>query len=91
LTLLEAMAAGLPIAATDVGGNPEVVEHGQTGLLSPRRDAGSLAVNLLRVLRDPTLRRAFGDAGRARVRERFSRRRMLDAYAGHYRAMAGET
>ncbi len=87
VTLLEAMAAGVPIAATDVGGNGEVVEHGVTGLLSPRRDADALAANLLRLLRDPGLRRRLADAGRRRLRERFTQARMHEAYARRYDAM----
>lgn len=84
LTVLEAMEAGLPIAATDVGGNGEAIVHGQTGLLSPRQDATALAANMLALLRDPALRRRMGDAGRARLGAQFNRQRMIEAYEGLY-------
>lgn len=87
VTLLEAMAAGLPIAATDVGGNGEVVEHGSTGLLSPRGDAAQLARHLMHLLRDPALRRAMGAAARQRLLDHFTQRRMHDAYARLYDEM----
>jgi glycosyltransferase involved in cell wall biosynthesis len=89
VTLLEAMGCGLPIAATDVGGNGEVVEPGITGLLSPRGDAAGLAHNLAALLRDPALRRRLGDAGRARLLERFTRQQMHRRYAEIYGEMLG--
>jgi glycosyltransferase involved in cell wall biosynthesis len=72
LALLEAMAAGLPVIATAVGGLPEVVEHDKTGLLIPPRDAEALAGALTRLLADPAWARELGDHARDHVREHFS-------------------
>jgi glycosyltransferase involved in cell wall biosynthesis len=77
---LEAMAHGIPVVATAVGGVPEVVSDGQTGFLVPREDAEGLASRVLTLLKDATLRRTFGHAARAEVAVRFSpesRRRAL--------------
>jgi len=68
----EAMAAGLPVVATAASGTPELVRHGETGLLSPVDDRTALAANLVAVLRDAELRRRLGEAGRARARAEFS-------------------
>ncbi|MEM9790782.1 MAG: glycosyltransferase [Planctomycetota bacterium] len=87
VTLLEAMAARLPIVATDVGGNAEVVEHGRTGLLAPRQDGRGLADALDRLLADADRRTAMGDAGRARCLSHFHRDRMHRDYEAVYRAM----
>ena len=89
VTLLEAMATGLPIAATDVGGNPEVVEHGTTGLLSPRGDHNALAANLVTLLQDPAQRQAFGRAGRARLLDVFTQDRMHREYTELYGQLFG--
>ena len=83
LTILEAMAAGLPVVATPVGGNPEVVVDQETGLLVPAR-ARSLAEAVLGLLHDPRRRRVMGDAARWRVIRHFSIARMVDDYARAY-------
>jgi L-malate glycosyltransferase len=71
-TLLESMAAGVPVVATRVGGNPEAVEEGVTGLLVPPRDAEALAEAIQGLLERPALAAQFGQAGRERVRRLFS-------------------
>lgn len=88
LTLLEAMARGLPCIATDVGGNPEVVRDHVTGLLVPVREPQSLAEALLRLHSDRQLRRRLGEAGRARVLERFEIRGMVRQYEDLYQGQA---
>ena len=75
--LLEGMAAGLPVVATAVGGTPDVVVDGVTGLLVPPRDPPALAEAVVRLLRDPDLRHRMGEAGRHRVEEHFSLERMV--------------
>lgn len=72
IVLLEAMAAGKPCIATRTGGVGEVVQHGKTGLLVPVGDARALGEALRRVLDDPALAEALGEAGRQRVREGFT-------------------
>lgn len=72
LVVLEAMAARRPVVATSVGGTPELVVDGETGLLVPPRDAGALADALRRLTGDRALRERMGEAGYRRVRERFS-------------------
>jgi len=76
LALLEAMAAGLPVIATAVGGTPEVVTDGVTGLLIPPRDAAALAGALERLLGDPAGARQLGENARRHVREHFSLERL---------------
>ena len=90
VTLLEAMAARLPIAATDVGGNEEVVADGVAGLLSPRGDHEALGRHLSRLLSDAELRYRLGDAGRQRVLETFTQQQMHTRYASIYEAMLNE-
>jgi glycosyltransferase involved in cell wall biosynthesis len=80
LTLLEAMAARKPIVATRVGGNPEVVIDGQTGLLVPSKDPQALATAILKVANDPAFRKQLGQAGRVRVESAFSQEQMVAQY-----------
>jgi sugar transferase (PEP-CTERM/EpsH1 system associated) len=70
--ILEAMSASLPVVATAVGGTPEVVVDGVTGLLVPPRDPDTLAQAITCLLRDPDLRRKMGRAGRERGEQHFS-------------------
>jgi L-malate glycosyltransferase len=76
-SLLDAMACAKPVVATTAGGIPEVVADGETGLLVPPRDHHALADAIVRLLNDAGLRTRLGEAGRARVRERFSADRMV--------------
>ena len=72
IVLTEAMAAGLPVVAPAAGGPCEIVADGVTGLLFPPDDAAGAAARVVSLLRDPEAARSMGEAGRARVRERFS-------------------
>jgi glycosyltransferase involved in cell wall biosynthesis len=84
LALLEAMGSGLPVVATAVGGVPEVVVDGESGLLVPPDDAAALALALSRLARDAGLRERLGAAARRRVLERFSLSAAARAYARIY-------
>jgi len=71
------MRAGLPVAATDVGGVREAVTHGITGFLSPKGDVESMRMHLARLIADPVLRRETGARGRRSYLENFTLDRML--------------
>jgi len=86
LTILEAMAAGLPVVATRVGGTPEVVE-GSCGRLVPSRDAAALAAALSELAGAPALRASLGLAARARAESKFTLNRMVADYADVYRQL----
>lgn len=77
---LEAMAAGLPIIATDVGGACEQILHGETGLLAPPREPAPFGEALLELVVDRNKRIQFGDAARRRAHESFSVERMVRDY-----------
>ena len=88
-SLLDAMACARPIVATRAGGIPEIVEDGVNGLLVQPRDHAAMAAAIVRMLKDAGLRRRMGDAGFARVRERFTVERMVAATAAQYARVAG--
>ncbi len=79
LTILEAMAAGLPVVSTRVGGVADLVVHQQTGYLVPAGDAEELA-SAMHYYLDPVVAASHGAAGRARIREHFSIHSMVEAY-----------
>jgi sugar transferase (PEP-CTERM/EpsH1 system associated) len=83
-TILEAMATALPVIATRVGGNAELVDDGRTGALVPPDDVDALAQALLRMATDPARAAAMGRAGRAEVERRFSLQAMVAAYHALY-------
>jgi len=71
--ILEAMAHGLPVVSTRLGGIAEAIVHGESGMLADQDDVGGLADHLGRLLEQPDLRERIGEAGRRRVAERFER------------------
>jgi glycosyltransferase involved in cell wall biosynthesis len=90
MALLEAMASGLPVLATEVSGTREVVEPGVSGLLVPPGDVDRLAAGLrelLRIARTPEATRAMGRAARQRVVERYGVRAQAAAHAALYRSI----
>jgi glycosyltransferase involved in cell wall biosynthesis len=89
MTLLEAMAAGLPCIVTDVGGNPEIVVAGQTGYVVASDDDAALAEKILLLGRDGELRQRVGIAGRERFLRLFTVEKMVQEYESLYDALAG--
>jgi glycosyltransferase involved in cell wall biosynthesis len=88
LTILEAMAAGLPVVATHVGGNPELVIESCSGFLVPPGDSAALAAAIARVAAEKPLARRLGDAGRRRVEDHFSFEGMVSRYFAIYRSLS---
>ena len=82
--ILEAMAAGRPVVGTAVGGTPELIEDGVTGLLVPRHDPAALAAACERLLDDPALAARLGDAARQRAETRFSTEASVDRLLALY-------
>jgi len=88
ITILEAMATGLPVVSTRVGGVPEVVVEHVTGTLVPASDAQALADALANYVRHPDLVARHGLAGRNRVERHYSMASMLAEYTNMYDVMA---
>jgi len=88
-SLLDAMACAKPVVATTVGGIPEVVVDGETGLLVPPRQPPQMAAAIVRLLKSAAARRDMGAAGRARVQARFTVQRMVAETMAVYERVAG--
>ncbi len=86
-TILEAMATGLPVVATRVGGNPELVEDGATGQLVPSADSEAMAMAILGYFDDPATARRHARAARQATVQRFSLDRMVRDYLSLYDAL----
>jgi glycosyltransferase involved in cell wall biosynthesis len=84
MAALEAMAAGLPVVASSVGGLPELIEDGRTGYVVPPSDPATLAARLRHLVLHADLREAMGAAGRTRVRQHFGPQRMAAEIAAVY-------
>jgi len=89
LSILEAMAAGTPVVATAVGGNPEIILDGQTGHLVPPGSGDALAEKILHLLENPTLAREVGQRSRLHVMQQFSLSQMVNRYLLQYVELLG--
>jgi len=91
ITLLESMRSGLPTVVTNVGGNPELVVHGETGYLVEYGNADAFADRVVALARDEALRRQMGAAGRRRVMEQFGVEDVAWKYLDLYEQLIGES
>lgn len=89
ITLLESMSFGLPVVATRVGGNPELVVEGETGLMIPPRDPEAFAAAVVRVLSDPSLAQSLGRAARERA-DAFAISKVADRYLAAYQSSVAD-
>jgi glycosyltransferase involved in cell wall biosynthesis len=89
ITILEAMATGIPIVATAVGGTPEILPDGTGGILVPSRDPARMGAAIVSLAEDDHRRGALAAAARRRLETSFTIDRMVDDYARSYRGLAG--
>ena len=90
-TILEAMASGLPVIATDVGGNADLVKSDITGQIVPAGDPEALAHQIVNFANAPDQAKIMGRLGRERVEEKFSMNAMVAAYLGAYDQLLGRS
>lgn len=90
LSILEAMRAGLPVIASDVGGVAEMIEDGGTGYLVPRGGIELVSERIARLLRDPDLRSRLGASGRSRYESQFTLEHSVGRTLEVYRSVLGE-
>jgi glycosyltransferase involved in cell wall biosynthesis len=84
ITMLEAMACGLPVIATAVGSNPQLVRDGQNGMLVKSEDVDALCSAMIKLAENPSLRIKMGEKGRSWVETRFSLNQMVKDYSDLY-------
>jgi glycosyltransferase involved in cell wall biosynthesis len=85
--VLEAMACGIPVIATPVGGVPDVIQDGKNGILTDINDPGILAAKMMDLLTDPDKRKTLGVNARESVLERFTPEKELEANLSVYRSL----
>lgn len=91
LAPIEAMACGTPVVATAIGGLPEIIDDGRTGVLTPPQDPVALADAIASLIDDPVRLRSMGDAARRKAVSRFDIRRQVDAYLSWFVEILGES
>jgi len=89
LAALEAMACEVPVVASNVGGLPEVIEHGVTGFLHPLDDLDGMAASAVALLQDPALHQRVGQAAVTRVRREYCAERVVPIYEAAYAKVIG--
>ena len=89
--ILESMAAGKPVIATNVGGNPEMVVNGITGYFVPPADSSAMAGAITALLQEPDKAKAMGAAGKRLVEEKFSKKAMVERYENLYKSLIGDS
>jgi glycosyltransferase involved in cell wall biosynthesis len=90
VSAIEAMAAGCPVVATQVGGLPDLIDDGETGYLVPPGDAQAVSAAMLRLLREPEVARHMGQTARTLVQERFAAQRLVNDMARLYPELLGQ-
>jgi glycosyltransferase involved in cell wall biosynthesis len=88
LIVIEAMARGIPVVATNAGGVSELIRHGETGLLVRPKDPDAIAAAVNFLLADPVRRLQIGESGRLAVRKLFDKKRMISEYSALYERVA---
>ncbi|NTV52285.1 MAG: glycosyltransferase family 4 protein, partial [Candidatus Firestonebacteria bacterium] len=88
LIVIEAMARGIPVVATNTGGVPELIKHGETGMLVRPQDPDAIAAAVNFLLADPLRRMQIGESGRLAVRRLFDKKRMIREYETLYERVA---
>ena len=91
LAALEALSCGVPVVASNIGGIPELVEHGETGYLAPAGEVGTMAAHVLNLVRDAARWQSFSQRARERVLERFQLAPAIDRYEALYQRLVAAT
>jgi len=88
---LEAMACGVPVVASRVGGLPEVIEDGVSGFLHDEQDLDAMANSAVQLLSDPELHQRFVEEGLTRINDRFCTEEVVPRYEALYKELCGDT